>query len=94
MIKLHLGNVLLKPSHRRQVMGWLKRSVRLGERVGGYELIIRMQRSGGRYDVWADVHDDAGDFGSHSRQRHWRDALREVAHLITLKLHDQRLRRT
>ena len=36
MIKLDLGNVLLKPSHRKQLMSWLRRSLRLGERLGDY----------------------------------------------------------
>ena len=86
MIKLDLGNVLLKPSHRRQVMAWLKRSTRLGERVGAYELVLHMRRVKGRYD-------SLGEFGCRARQRHWRDALRDIAHSITIQLHDQRLRR-
>ena len=34
MIKLDAGNVPLKPSHRRQLMTWLKRSLRLGQQLG------------------------------------------------------------
>ena len=93
MIKLDLGSVLLKPSHRRQVMAWLKRSTRLGERVGAYELVLHMRRVKGRYEVLANVHDSLGEFGCRARQRHWRDALRDIAHSITIQLHDQRLRR-
>lgn len=94
MIKLDLGNVLLKPSHRRQVMAWLKRSTRLGERVGSFELVLHLRRVKGQYEVRADVRDSLGDFGCRSRQRDWRDALRDIAHAITLQLHDHRVRGT
>jgi hypothetical protein len=93
MIKLDLGNVLLKPSHRRQVMAWLKRSTRLGERVGSFELVLHLRRVKGQYEAQADVHDSLGEFGCRSRQRNWRDAVRDIAYTITLQLHDQRLRR-
>jgi hypothetical protein len=89
MIKLDLGNVLLKPSQRKQLMGWLRRALRLGERVGNFVLIIRMQRKGRNIDVRANVHDSAGDFGVHTRQQDWRSALRKMVWILSTKLHDQ-----
>ena len=44
MVKLIEGNVLLKPTQRRQLMGWLKRVQRLGERLGNFVLTITLQR--------------------------------------------------
>ena len=69
MIKLDAGNVLLKPSHRKQLMGWLKRAVRLGERVGDFMLTVSMERTGRRYEARALVHNSAGDFDCRARQR-------------------------
>src|SRR6202035_4771455 len=46
MIKLDAGNVLLKPSHRRQMMSWLRRALRLGSQLGQFALTITMHRSG------------------------------------------------
>ena len=51
MIKLEPGNVLLKPSQRKQLMTWLRRSLRLGERLGNFVLTITMQRSGRFYEM-------------------------------------------
>ena len=62
MVKLIEGNVLLKPTQRRQFMGWLKRVQRLGERLGNFVLTITLQRSGRHFEVNARVHDAAGDF--------------------------------
>ena len=43
MIKLEAGNVLLKPSHRKQMMAWFRRAQRLGSRLGQFILTITMQ---------------------------------------------------
>ena len=93
MIKLNEGNVLLKPSQRRQLMGWLKRSVRFGQRLGDFVLTITLQRHGNMYEVRASVHDSAGDFDCRSRRTDWRTALRELARSISTRLHDQCLQR-
>ncbi len=89
MMKLDAGNVLLKPSQRRQLMAWLRRSLRMGRRLGDFALTITMRRIGRRYEVRAAVHDSFGDFGCRSRQNDWRDALRDLVHTITIRLHNQ-----
>ncbi len=94
MIKLDSGNVLLKPSHRRQMNTWLKRSLRLGERVGEFELQLSLQRIGRAYEARAQVHDQVGDFDCRSRKRELRDAIRILAGDISNRLHDQHVQRT
>jgi hypothetical protein len=59
MIKLDAGNVLLKPSHRRQLMTALRRCMRIGERLGNFVLSITMRRCGRALELrasglWAD----------------------------------------
>ena len=92
MIKLDVGNVLLKPSQRRQLMALLRRSLRMGRRLGDFVLKITLRRSGRRYDLRADVHDSCGDFGCRARQNDWHDALRELVHALTIRLHNQCLK--
>lgn len=89
MIKLIEGNVLLKPSQRRQLMSWLKRASRLGQRIGDFVLTITLQRCGNMYEVRGSVHDAAGDFDCRSRRTDWRTALRELARSLSTRLHDQ-----
>jgi hypothetical protein len=94
MVKLEHGNVLLKPSHRRQLMGWLRRSSRMGERLGDFDLTITISRIGNQHEAMALVHDAAGDFICRTRQRDWRDAMRELVHRLVIQLQNQRLRRS
>jgi len=91
MIQLDSGNVLLKPSHRRQLMTWLKRALRIGQRLGDFILHISMKRIGRAYDVSFSVHDSAGDFRYRMKRHDWRDAFRDLARMIAVKLHGQRL---
>lgn len=91
MIKLDAGNVLLKPSHRRQLMSWLRRALRIGNRLGQFALVITMQRTGKQCEVRAQVHDSAGDFVCRSRQHDWRDAVRELVRALVSRLHAQQL---
>ena len=93
MIKLQSGNVLLKPSQRRQIAALLRRCVRLGKRLGDFVLNISMRRSGRMYEIRADVQDRAGAFACRARQNNWQDALREFARSLTLRLHEQCLQR-
>jgi hypothetical protein len=90
MVKLNAGNVLLKPSHRRQLMAWLKRAQRLGGQVGDFILTISLQRTGRLTEVRADVHDAVGDFTCRVRRPEWRDALRELVHMLSSRLNAQR----
>jgi hypothetical protein len=91
MIKLEAGNVLLKPSHRKQLMAWLRRAIRIGSRLGEFNLHITMRRQGRQCEVQARVHDSAGDFVCRSRQHDWRDAMREMIRTIMYRLHMQQL---
>jgi hypothetical protein len=93
MIKLQSGNVLLKPSQRRQIAALLRRCVRLGKRLGDFVLNISMRRSGRMYEIRADVQDRAGAFACRARQNNWQDALRDFARSLTLRLHEQCLQR-
>ena len=94
MIKLEAGNVLLKPSHRRQLMAWLRRALRLGSRLGQFALTITMHRSGRQYEVRARVHDSAGDFACRARQTDWRGAMRDLVRNLVNQLHQQWLVRS
>lgn len=94
MIKLDAGNVLLKPSHRRQMMAWLRRALRLGSQLGQFAITITMQRSGKQYELRAQVRDSAGDFVCRSRRHDWHDAMRELVRSLVNRLHAQRLSRS
>jgi len=78
MIKLDAGNVLLKPSHRRQLMTGLRRSLRLGNRLGDFVLTITLRRRGRVYDARASVIDACGSFNCHARRYDWRTAIRDL----------------
>ena len=93
MIKLQSGNVLLKPSQRRQIAALLRRCVRLGKRLGDFVLNISMRRSGRIFEIRADVQDRAGAFACRARQNNWDDALRDLVRSLTMRLHEQRLQR-
>jgi len=93
MIKLQSGNVLLKPSQRRQISTLLRRCVRLGQRLGDFALSITMRRCGRIYELRASVQDAVGRFACRSRQNNWQDALRELARTLTHRLHEQCLQR-
>ncbi|HWE01020.1 MAG TPA: hypothetical protein VG326_01330 [Tepidisphaeraceae bacterium] len=89
MIKLDAGNVLLKPSHKRQLMASLKRSLELGSRLGDFLLHITLHRIGNAYEVKARVHDRGGDFHCRSRQSDWRGAMRELIRAISHHIHSR-----
>jgi hypothetical protein len=89
MIKLDSGNVLLKPSQRRQLMAWLRRSLKLGERLGNFVLSITMWRSGRHFELRAAVRDGAGDFGCRVRRNDWQGAMRDLVQTVCRRLHGQ-----
>ena len=91
MIKLDAGNVLLKPSQRRQIASLLRRCVRLGKQLGDFVLNISIRRAGRIFELRANVNDRAGDFACRARQNNWSDALRDLARSLTARLHQQRL---
>lgn len=92
MLKLDCGNVLLKPSHRKQVMSWLRRAERLGERIGRFVVAISMQRIGRCYEVRIQAQDAAGVLTCRTKRHDWRDALRDLVRRLTSWVHDQQLR--
>jgi hypothetical protein len=92
MVKLDVGNVLIKPSIRRQMGAWLRRSVRLGERMGNFDLAISLEKAGNAFEARAVVRDSAGDFAVRTRARDCRDAMRALAGLIAMRVHEQRVR--
>ena len=94
MIKLDAGNVLLKPSHRRQMMAWLRRASRLGNQLGQFVVTITMHRTGKQCEVRAEVRDSAGEFVCRSRRQDWRDAMRELVRELVNRLQAQRLTRS
>ena len=93
MIKLDAGNVLLKPSQRRQMMTALRRALRLGERLGEFVLSLTLRRSGRQYELRAEVSDSFGSFACRARNNDWHDAMRALIRAITARLHDQCLGR-
>jgi hypothetical protein len=94
MMTLDSGNILLKPSHRRQLFSSLRRATHLGDRIGDFALNIDMQRSGRQFEVTARVHDAAGDFTCRSRQTDWQNAIRDLARSLSIRLRDQRRQRS
>ena len=93
MIELDVGNVLLKPSQRRQMMARLRRSLKLGSRLGNFLLRIRIWRSGRQYELRAAVRDRAGEFGCRVRRTDWSEALHDLIHALSRRLHEQCLQR-
>ena len=93
MIELDMGNVLLKPSQRRQMMARLRRCLKLGTRLGGFLLRITIWRTGRQLELRAAVSDRAGSFGCRVRRADWGEALHDLIHTLASRLHHQCLRR-
>ena len=93
MIELDSGNVLLKPSHRRQLMSRLKRAIRLGERLGRFVMKITLHRVGRHVEMIAKVRDRFGEFVSRSRATDIIHALRMMVTDVGRQLHAQSLQR-
>ena len=94
MIQLNSGNVLLKPSHKRQLMTWLKRAAKMGERLGRFVLNLSLRRSGKAYEVTASVNDSVGNFSLRTRSQDWRTASRDLIRMLAARLHEQLIIRT
>ena len=94
MIELDVGNVLLKPSQRRQMMARLRRCLKLGSRIGGFLLRISIWRTGRQLELRAAVSDKAGDFRCRVRRTDWAEAVHDLIHALSHRLHHQCLRRT
>ena len=92
MMELVSLNVPLRGVHRKQIMAWLRRSLKLGRQIGNFVLKMTIQRSGKSFEVRAQVSDGAGEFTCRSKGD-LMDACREVTHKLNLQLHKQRLQR-
>ena len=93
MIELDVGNVLLKPSQRRQMMARLRRCLKLGSRIGGFWLRITIWRTGRQYELRAAVRDRAGEFGCRVRRADWAEAVHDLIRALSYRLHHQCLQR-
>ncbi|HEX8339559.1 MAG TPA: hypothetical protein VF624_01490 [Tepidisphaeraceae bacterium] len=93
MITLDAGNVLLKGSHRKQLMSRLKRTLRLGDRIGQFVMKLSMRRVRGRIEMHATVHDRFGDFTCRTRSSTWTDAVHDIVRMVQAAVHGHGLRR-
>lgn len=94
MIQLNSGNVLLKPSHRKQLMSSLRRAVKMGERLGKFVLNLTLHRSGRAFQINAAVNDSFGKFDLRARSTDLRTAVRNLIRMLATKLHEQLILRT
>ena len=92
MMELVALNVPLRGVHRKHIMAWLRRSLRIGQQIGDFVLKMTIQRSGKAFEVRAQVRDGVGSFTCRSRGD-LMDACREVTQKLNLQLHKQRLQR-
>ena len=69
-------------------MTWLKRTMKMGERLGNFALSITMKRSGRLIQIEADVATRRGAKAFGTRQHDWRDAFRELIRRLTIHLHN------
>ena len=92
MMELVSLNVPLRGVHRKQVMAWLRRSLKLGQQIGNFVLKMTIQRSGKSFEVRARVTDGAGEFTCRSKGE-LMEACRDVTLKLNQKLHKQRLQR-
>jgi len=85
--------VLLNTVTSQAINGVAKRSERIGQRLGDFDLTIKLSRNGNQHEAVAAVHDDAGDFTCRSRRRDWREAIRDLIQRLVAMLHGQHIAR-
>ncbi len=93
MITLDAGNVLLKPTQKKQLMSRLKRAIRIGDRLGEFALKLSMRRTGRHVEMTASVHDRFGDFALRTKGQNWIDALHTLVRDLFRQLHNHSIRR-
>lgn len=93
MITLDAGNVLLKPTQKKQVLARLKRAIRLGDRIGDFVMKITMRRTGKHVEMTADVKDRFGNFSMRSKGQNWIDALHAIVREVFREIHNHTVRR-
>jgi uncharacterized protein YecT (DUF1311 family) len=86
MIRLNAGNVLLKPSQRRQLNAWLT------SRLGDCSVHIDLHRSGHAIEMIAGVTTLHGKTAFRARESDWRSAAHRIVRMLTVYLHDLTLR--
>lgn len=91
MVTLDVGNVLLKPAHRRRLMSMLKRIVRLGERLGTFNLKIALRRVGRHVEMTAHGKDRVGTFACRTRKQTLLDAMHALIDDLRGAIHAQRM---
>ena len=93
MIALESTNVLLKGSTKKQLLGWLKRSLKMAQRLGDFAVKITLQRVGNVYRMTAYVI-GSGPLECHAHGHDLRETCRKLVHRLSEQLHTQRLRQT
>ena len=94
MIKLESNNVLLKGSIKKQLMGWMKRSLKMAQRLGDFAVKITLQRVGSVYRITAYVIGASGPLECHVHGHDLRETCRKLVRRLSEQLHDQQLRKT
>jgi len=93
MISLTAANVSLKPSQKKQLLARLRRSIRLGQRLGNFLLNINIKGCGRHVEVTAKGRDSFGEFTCRTRQMTLDDAVHELARRLFAWLHGHSLER-
>lgn len=93
MITLDAGNVLLKPIQKKQLMSRLKRSIRLGDRLGNFVMNLKLRRTGKHVEMIARGKDRFGEFGARARGSSWIDAMHSIVREVLRELHNHVIRR-
>ncbi|HMO24710.1 MAG TPA: hypothetical protein PKB10_00420 [Tepidisphaeraceae bacterium] len=91
MIQLECGNVLLKPSHKRQFLSHLRRLIKIGERIGNFVLRITLRRTGRATEAQVLVQDAAGEAALRCRGQSLRDALRQIVRELRALMQKHRI---
>lgn len=91
MIQLECGNVLLKPSHKRQFLSHLRRVIKIGEKIGNFVLRITLRRTGRATEAQIRVHDAAGEAALRCRAQSLRDALRQIVRELRALMQQHRI---
>lgn len=91
MVTLDVGNILLKPSHRRRLMSMLKRIVRIGEKLGQFNLRIALRRIGRHVEMVARVDDRIGTFACRAKATSVEHAMHDLVRDVRSTLHAHRV---
>ncbi len=93
MITIDAGNVLLKPTQKKQMLARLKRALRLGDRIGNFMIKISLRRTGKHVEVTATGQDRLGQFAFRNRGKTWMDALHAIVRDVFRTVHSHAIGR-